>query len=855
MRLWRKVVGILFVASGTVGRGAAAGPLTLTRDGQPAAVIVLAEKPTRAAQFAALELRWHVKAISGAVLPIERGSSSAEGNTRIYIGDTSRARALGLTQEAFKLQEYAVRFGKNELVLVGKDDADFTEVKLDPDALGDGTKNANWPGWWVERSTLNAVYDFLQDGCGVRWLNPTDMGASIPRQPTLTVTMRDVRRSPTSRYRDSGIMFAEERYDRSVTLWGSRMEEGFKAWDALAYGDSRAKQGDSLTIKRNAASLFLLRMRNGGEKCVANHSLYHYYDLYWRTNANEAAAKYFVEKRPELFAQGYEGDEPPQMCYSSTSLVALVAQEARDYFDKSGYPFKVSLCNAPLGYKWGENFFCVQPMDNASFCKCPACQAMIAKGLDYGAGDFFSTGIYGDYLYSFVDKVTKEVKKTHPNKTIVTLAYGANAFLPRDVELDPSVAVQFCYATDGAPWMKVAYDREWNLAKQWGQEAKVSGRALYAWCYYGHGIRAVAESGNYQCFPGFMAHAISKELKLYKKYGYRGMFHCGMPVDVDAYVLFRLMDNADLDVDRVLDEYFDGLYGAAAKPLRKLYAEIEQVYGDPKFRPTDKNIGADSVETAWGYLGTEARMATFGKLMDEARRLASTDREKRNVALFDLATWQCMTQGRAKYVTRKTAPIPSALVPVVPAAGGELGKVAWDKAAPMAGGWYQRGSAQPADRAFSGRLAHDGEYLYIELVDPCATKNLTVSPGVACFDDWEFYLSRTRSLPYRHFLAGPTGMFVANSNGEVNWRMFVPLLEHGGKATGDTSAPDQWICRVAIPLKEVVQGGAKPGEKIYLNVVRVSGPNISGQGLGIDTWVPYTTVIEVDRSAEITLAK
>lgn len=666
MKLWQTTATALMMALGWVACGAAAGPLTLTRDGQPAAVIVLAEKPTRAAQFAALELQWHVKEISGAVLPIIRdstvhGSEVHGSGARIYVGDTAAARELGLTQEAFKLQEYAVRSGKREIVLVGKDAADFSEVRFDPSDFGNGSKNGNWPGWWQERGTLHAVYDFLQNACGVRWFNPTDTGSLIPRQPTLTVTMKTVRRAPTFRYRDTGIMSAEENYDRSVAIWGPQMEAGFKAWDALAYADSRGKQGDSLGLRRMTATLFLLRMRNGGELCRANHSLYHYYDIFWRTNQNETVATWFVGKRPDLFAQGYQ-DDPPQMCYTSTGLVAQVVQEARDYFDKGGYQFPGGFL---IGPKWGENYFCVEPMDNALFCKCPSCMSIIAKGSNYGTGKFFSTGIHSDYMFTLVNAVAKEVKKTHPDKRIVTLAYATHAWLPRDFKLDPYVAVQFCFAYDGSPWWTEPYGDEWRLAEQWGREAKASGRPLYAWCYYGHGYKAYANAGNFHCFPGYFAHAIAKELRMYKRYGYRGMFHCGMPTDVDSYVLLRLMDNTELDVDRVLDEYFDGLYGAAARPIRAFYDAIESTYGDSKLRPADPKIFPLSVEVAWGCLGTAERMAELGRLMDEARRLASTEREKRNVALFDLGVWKYMQEGRARYVASgKDGPAVDAAGPV-----------------------------------------------------------------------------------------------------------------------------------------------------------------------------------------------
>ena len=859
MRVWR-AVAVIGVGMASVVSGAETGkestPLVLTRDGQPTAALVLTESPTKAAQFAAFELQWHVRAISGAVLPIQREDIALpDGHVKLCVGDGAAARALGLRQDAFELQEYAVRTGRNQVVLVGKDADDRAEVKYDLDALGDAGSNADWPGFWEEQGTLHAAYDFLRDACGVRWFNPTDTGALLPRQPTLTVKAMDLRRSPTFRYRDAGIHNAEA-YDARVSMWGKR-KQGFEAWESLAYADSRARMGDSWRVKRLQATLFLLRMRNGGELCRANHSLYHYYELFWEPSKNEANAEYFVKTRPELFAQGYEGDRPPQMCYTSRALIEQVAQEAGEYFDKGGYPYKTVLSNAPLGFKWGENYFCVEPMDNALFCRCAACQKWLEQGKDYGAVEHFSRGTHSDYFFQFVNAVQQQFAKTHANtgKSLVTLAYMTHAWPPRALKLDPAVAVQFCFASNSAPWSRKEYDHELGLVRTWGEEAASSGRAVYVWCYYGHLYRCFADSGNFHCFPGFFAHAIDEQMKLFKQLGYRGMFHCGLPPEVGTYVMFRLMDNADLDVDAVLGEYFTGLYGTAAGPLKKLYLAIEAVYCDPALRPQTPDVPGTSVQAAWEYLGTAERMAEYAMLMEEARAQAETEREKRNVALFDLGTWQYMAQGRAQYAERMAAPIPAVRAPAVPGAGGDPAKAAWDQAKKLSGGWFVRGSATTAPRKLAGRVAHDDRYLYVELVDPCDTSKLTVSPSVACYDDWELFLSTHRGRPYRQFLIGPTGMVKVLLNGEVNWRMHVPLEEHGVRAAADTTAPDRWTTRIAIPLKEVVPGGAKPGATIYMNVIRVTGPAITGTGLGIDTWVPHTTVHELDRAAAVTLAK
>jgi len=75
-------------------------------------------------------------------------------------------------------------------------------------------------------------------------------------------------------------------------------------------------------------------------------------------------------------------------------------------------------------------------------------------------------------------------------------------------------------------------------------------------------------------------------------------------------------------------------------------------------------------------------------------------------------------------------------------------------------------------------------------------------------------------------------------------------------AQSDVSAPDRWVTRVALPLESVIPGGVAPGGKLYLNILRVASPGVSGQGaLGLDTWVAHCTVHEVDRLAELTLAE
>ena len=789
-----------------------AGQYTIAHDGTPAALIVLAKLPTRAAQTAAFELQHHVELISGAKLPIVREGVELRG-LPIYVGDPQATRAAGLTQEVFKPQEYAVKFGDRAIYLVGRDDPNRDFVLYDATRL----EFQNLPGAWDERGTLHAAYDFLEQFCGVRWLNPTDYGTVIPKAPTLVVKAKDIRRAPTFEYRDALAACGNPgRYDGYIALWPRNSTE-LKAWDAAAYAELHQafpNAGQYERARQARARLFVLRMRDGGTPQRCNHSLYAYYQRFWKDPK---------KRRPEMFAKGYEG-QPPQMCYTSRALIKQVADDARHYYktgDSRGIFWQPKL----------PNWFPVEPMDNRSYCKCDACQVWIRKPDDKAR--FYSCGTSSDYLFNFVNEVVKELHQTDPDRSVVTLAYAGHAALPTEARLDPSVAVHFCFATNRGAVGTESYQHEMELVEAWAKDG--TQRPLYLWLYYTFPVES-ARNANLHCWPGFFAHAVGDQMQLFAECGYRGMFHCGYGQEVEAYVTFKLMDDATRDVDSLLAEYFAGLYGAAAAPMKKLYLEIARSH----------------CEGAAKY--TAERIEELSALLKQARELSQTDRDRRNVELFDLSTWSYVIEGLRQRQEIKATAIPALKVPRVPPASGQAADVAWDRTAVLPGPWYMNNSNKPAKHKLSGRIAHDGAHLYLELVDECETAKLTSSAIVFPYDDWEVFVAKQRKLPYRQYSSNPKGLTVSLSHGEVNFRRNVPIKDAPFEVVSDTSAPDKWVTRMVWPLAEIVPGGVKPGGKLYLNVIRVWNlPMRTSDGSGIDAWAPFTKVHHVARLPELRL--
>ena len=110
---------VLALASVAFGQQADGG-FVLTREGTAACTIVLADKPSPSAEFAAAELQLHISKITGAQLPIVTETTGVDGR-KILVGESPQTRAMGLRSDEFEQQEYLVRATPGTLVLIGRD--------------------------------------------------------------------------------------------------------------------------------------------------------------------------------------------------------------------------------------------------------------------------------------------------------------------------------------------------------------------------------------------------------------------------------------------------------------------------------------------------------------------------------------------------------------------------------------------------------------------------------------------------------------------------------------------------------------------------------------------------------------
>jgi len=372
----------------------------LVEDGQPRAEIVISDKPTRMARVAAHEFRQQIEKISGARLPIVTQPSGTA--LKVFIGASAQSpvKADGLTDGAYRMAS-----GADWLALIG-DDADFAPVGPFARHNGDIPRaQAEWekivagpyglpaPGLYKHRSKVTLDGETLEV-----W--------GLDERGSFNAVTAFLHRLGARWYLPGEL---GEVLPTMKTIELPKLDETVKPDFALRQFNFRFATCGPDT------SLWAMRLgiRND-ERLQIAHGMAN------MTNREEVFAKH-----PDWFAiyggkpDFKPGDSKCQLCYSNDELFRETVRYARALLD-TFHLESVSIM-PPDGY--------------TSICQCEKC-----KGKD--SPERNERGLLSDYVWDFVNRVAKEVGKTHPHAKILNCAYGVYTLPPVKInQLEPNVLV------------------------------------------------------------------------------------------------------------------------------------------------------------------------------------------------------------------------------------------------------------------------------------------------------------------------------------------------------------------------------------------------------------------------------
>lgn len=554
----------------------AQSPVTLARDGQTMASIVVQENAPAATQFAATELQKFLSLVTGATFEIRHQPS--DSGSSIFLGYSPTVEKHGLTLDKLKPDGFYQALINGNLYLVGRDDPSDKFMPVDRDELYD-----------KEHGTLNAVYNFLEQECGVRWLMPGEIGQVIPKLDVLTI--------------EPGIHCENPVFtDRKMDYLGHFL---------------KFKDIDDFTDSRMEMTLWLMRQRWTTDNFQRGlHS----------TDRFEFG-KRFGQSNPEYFALQKDGQRAintrrgSYLCWSEPGVAKEFIKDARAWLQ--GQPPQSRGLSEWSANCFTKNQVCVDPNDAYKHyaCQCDKCTAIQKK---YGA----DAKDYSSVIWPAIVEVARGIEDIK-GAYISTLAYPPKLFTPQAVQMPSNVHVRLCITGAPSIYAPDLYRQELALLQQWSKLM--------------HGNLALFTYQNISRFDPLevametMPRATAQFYRDTKPY-IRGarILRAGTQMTtnmLDYYIAMRLLWNPDQSVDELLDDYFLKGYGPAAKPVAELYERLESLWQTiytfyPNLQAQDvryargKRQGAAKEQDLWNKIYTDQQLTQFDHWLTEAQQLA-----------------------------------------------------------------------------------------------------------------------------------------------------------------------------------------------------------------------------------------
>ena len=368
-------------------------------------------------QFSAQELQKHLNLITGTNIPIVHFENEINPDSPIFVIGTGAPSSKPLDTLATEEACYSIDEDNSRIYLFGNDHI-FSNRK-DPMATSAYMRNSV--------GTLFAVYDFLGQELGVKWIKPGDDGITYREQSKFVMTQKNHSWTPSMLFRG----FRTE-------AWSEKIQNRYKVGTPEAFHVT----SEYLAAKLNEELIWQRRMKFGmPNRPGYGHAFTHYWEQYG-------------ENHPEWFALGKNGKRGVEggqradrlkLCISNPELLdAIVAEwKAKWLKDK-----KFNVYNA-----------C--PNDSRGYCRCENCCALdvIEKADNQYAGidgidpeginrkeskdDTFETDSKTDRYVYFWNELLKRAKKFNPQAKLIVYIYSDYRYPPRNQILADGIICGF----------------------------------------------------------------------------------------------------------------------------------------------------------------------------------------------------------------------------------------------------------------------------------------------------------------------------------------------------------------------------------------------------------------------------
>lgn len=582
----------------------------VARDGEPEAVIVMDTSGPggRVRSLAAQELRDHVRAITGAALPIVRADAWDGALPAVIIGRGEASARLELPEAELPTEGFRLlSLPEQGVVFVdGSDD-------------GNPWLTAAKQNRRQELGSLYGVYELLERW-GVRWLFPGELGTVLPDTRDLSVPETDFTDGPAF----------------SMRNWWYTPAGGSSRRTAFRTRPRDRTEADQLTVD---FQLFSLRQRAGNSD-----------DRYHTRHHGPPWSQLFEDENLELLGlyRGLRGwrrapvhssfpiFRRSKLNVGHPEAAQAVAQLAMDAFEASPTRMSYSICeqDGTGGFDQTDASLALDDPD--------ARITWGGRGHRSGYVRYGRVAMTSRYV-NFWNRVAAILGERFPDRYVGVYIYSKYRHLPVQEDLHPNVRAIYCNNNE----------RHFGrYEEQLGGWAAKTPHPLGA--YYP--VTTDAWGVNQFGLPWVALENVRRGLLYCKELGVLGFR--GDPFFRDAnysghglmaYAMMRWHWNPETQAEEVLDDYARHAYGAGAPAMKRFFLAIDAAQAaNPLPHPAETLQGIDSpLEAHILAAFTPELMGGLAAMLDEADALAQKPAEKERIRLNRLNLLLADAQVRA----------------------------------------------------------------------------------------------------------------------------------------------------------------------------------------------------------------
>ena len=551
--------------------------------------VVVAQGAPEIVRFAAAEMTNFLSQAFGTAVPVVDGPT--EGRIPIFLGTNDWSRSAGLAPARLPRDgfETVVVVGERPAVyLAGCDDASYVRRAL---------RSNVWRQHY-QRGTYFAAIDFLERYVGCRFYVPGELGTLVPRRASVRVPVGRRKTVPAMSIR------RYSHYSFGVLPDG---RTGEKAYPFVNLHSMRLRMETDL-----------------GPPCCHGQAKFRYPERFGKTHP-----EYFALENGKRQTMT-EGHMIGQLCHSSAVWDELY-KDVTSYL--RGEPAKkrgvIGWDGKNYGWSWQfRGRICdIMPQDGLHICQCDLCKANFG-GTAEGIGEWI-----WKRTADFAKRLTAD---GFADAQVTQSAYGRLQHVPAtDIPSNVLVTV-----AERGPWSFATpqeFQREIDEIAAW--QRKLGGRKTWIWTYidkYGAMNIPHIPCGTPRASAAFYKKAAPYVYGLYGESEMDRFLYNAL----DIYVLSRICWDPSVDTDAVIAEFFDRMFGKAAKEMTEISDLLERKWlfevaahtvmtaVGPTARPPDER-------ELWNKVYSPDVIADLRRCFDRAAACVRADTpEGRRVALY-----------------------------------------------------------------------------------------------------------------------------------------------------------------------------------------------------------------------------